>query len=78
MTKNKKHKIKHFHLHLSVLLAIAMILVATGKHSSELIKTAYAMPLHYEGVRASNIREAETLHGHSNVTMARRAFVAGT
>ena len=77
MSKHKKHKIKHFHLHLSVLLAIATRFVTTGKHSSELIRTAYAMPVHYEGVQATNIREAETLHGHMSVSMARRVYVAG-
>jgi hypothetical protein len=75
--KHKKQKIQHLHLHLGLYLAVATLLVTIAKSSSELIKVAYAMPVHYEGVHTLQLREAETLHGHAITAIARRTAVTG-
>ncbi|MGB4966739.1 MAG: hypothetical protein WBO35_00905 [Candidatus Saccharimonadales bacterium] len=73
----KTKKVQHLHLHLGLYLAVATLFVTIAKSSSELIKTAYAMPVHYEGIHTLQLREAETLHGHAIVVMARRTAIAG-
>jgi len=76
--KHKKPaKVHHLHLHISMLFAVATMFVTVAKSSSELIKTAYAMPVHYEGIHHLQLREAETLHSHAITTMARRTAITG-
>jgi hypothetical protein len=65
------------HFHFGVYLALAALLVTTAKSSSELIRGIYAMPSHYNAMQSEHLREAETLHGHANIVIARRVPVAG-
>jgi hypothetical protein len=77
--QNKKRlNIHPIHFHFGLYLALAALLVTTAKSSSELIKGIYAVPAaHYNAMHTEHMREAETLHGHANIVMARRTPVAG-
>lgn len=75
--KKRRLNVHPIHFHLGVYVALATVLITCAKSSSEIIKTAYAMPVYYDGVNALHLRDAKTLHGHTNLSMMRRADVMG-
>ena len=69
MAKKKQHKafgiklnIHPVQFHLSMYIAMAMICLITGKHSGEVIHTAYADTEYHGMGDGSELRESEVRH----------------
>ncbi len=65
------------HFHLGLYLTLAALLVTTAKTSSEMIKSLYALPMQYDVMSSTHLKEAETLHSHANLVITRRPLTAG-